>query len=238
MATDLLVGTLAEDGLAIVSRLESEGFLIQGAFWVRTEDLSPWYLYLITDTLETQGLGESYRRLFQSLAGIPDCPVPLADVKLIGDKEPMALQVLRLTERYPGRDSIQLADVQVGDRFVEHMYIYTPSALWGGPRLGFTVTYRRQGESDVWEARVKQDDHPSRMRPKGAVTYTTARWGGQTKQDDTFALVSVLVELSPELDNPSILASEAVRKLLANQAKQLADPMFLQHHPGAVIAPA
>jgi hypothetical protein len=73
------------------------------------------------------------------------------------------------------------------------------------------------------------------VRPKGAVSYSTARYEGERSEDEKFAIVHVLVEVDPSLDERTIAANPVIRNHLVEQARSLADRMFRETHPDARI---
>jgi hypothetical protein len=94
-----------------------------------------------------------------------------------------------------------------------------------GSRRAYRVTYIRQQKSNTWNAKVTKGRIYKGVRARGAVAYTSARWDGQTREDEKHAIVSVFLEPHDDESEPEQLA-EAIR---------LSDQMFIKRHPEAVI---
>ena len=94
-----------------------------------------------------------------------------------------------------------------------------------GSREAYRVTYIRQQKSNTWNAKVTEGRIYKGVRARGAVAYTSARWDGQTREDEKHAIVSVFLE--PH-DGESELEQLA-------EAIRLSDQMFIGRHPEAVI---
>jgi hypothetical protein len=73
------------------------------------------------------------------------------------------------------------------------------------------------------------------MRSKGAVGYSTARYEGETAEDERHATVAVLLEIGPQFDDERILSDPNVRRVMAAQARAEADELFKFHHQNAII---
>jgi len=88
----------------------------------------------------------------------------------------------------------------------------------------FDVLYIGQGDTRNWVATTKPTTGSGDVKARGAVGHTTAKWEGES-EEERIAVVNVLVDARPASDARSIL--EDVRRL--------ADEMFKQKHPEAVI---
>jgi hypothetical protein len=69
----------------------------------------------------------------------------------------------------------------------------------------------------------------------GPVSYSTARWEGQPEGAEQFATVTVLVEYDPKLREPLRVSDPLATKRMIAEAGKMADEMFRNHHPNAVI---
>jgi hypothetical protein len=155
-----------------------------------------------------------------------------ADITLLNVQNSIARAVIEVRERYPAPLPTHYQGKWLGDLAIKGAYIY-PEIV--PPRLSFTVTYRRNGTTNNWTATVQRGQWHRDLRAKGAISYSTARWEGETEADQRFANVSVLVEIDPRFDHPSILDSPDLKRMTADQARRMADEMFRSHHPDAVI---
>ncbi len=96
----------------------------------------------------------------------------------------------------------------------------------GAPPIprSFDVIYIRQGDTKNWVASTKPTTGSGAVKARGAVGCTTARWEGES-EEDRFAIVNVLVDARPGSDARSVI----------KDVRRLADEMFKQKHPKAVI---
>jgi hypothetical protein len=103
------------------------------------------------------------------------------------------------------------------------------------PRQGFEVKYVRQGKTNKWVATAEPGEQFRGVTTKGAVGYSTARWESETEADENHAFVFVLIEVDPRLLDPRTKVDPALRRAVAEEARELADQMFKSRHPEAVI---
>jgi hypothetical protein len=75
------------------------------------------------------------------------------------------------------------------------------------------------------------------VRAKGAVANATASYEGEKPEDQRFALVTVLVEIDPKFDERAFLERPDTRRMLAAQARRMADELFKSKHPEAIVQP-
>src|SRR5262249_36141277 len=102
-------------------------------------------------------------------------------------------------------------------------------------RQAYTVRYHREDRSNNWRATTRRGRMLRDVTARGAVAYTSARWEGQTADDENFATVSVLLELDPRCDDRDLIVHPNTWVALGDQANEMADEMFRLHHPEAVI---
>lgn len=53
-----------------------------------------------------------------------------------------------------------------------------------GSRRAYRVTYVRQHKSNTWKAKVTRGRVYKGLRARGAVSYTSGRWEGETREDE------------------------------------------------------
>jgi hypothetical protein len=236
MDSDSLVINQIDDGKKLVNLLIEKGFDVLAAFWVRTTEDGQWTLYIASGEVDGKGVATAHRELYSVYRSIPDAWVLLSDVKLIGANDPMTKEVLEIQNRFPSRLATRSRRKLLGDLAIDEVYIYPISqAEKGGLRQSFGVHYYRQKNTDNWRAEIKRESLHRGMKAKGAVAYSTACREGHSKEDENFAIVSVLVEVDPRFDDPNVFIHPDIWEILANQACQMADEMFLQYQPNAVI---
>ena len=232
MDTELLVEQQQkDDGKRLVEQLDHDGFPVSVAFWVLTSDEGSWHLYVASPAFDEANPNEAYRTLFSAVKKTHSSWVSPSDVKLLNDQDPTAQDAMEARDRHPSPLITNFQGKRLGVLPIKKAVIYPEIA---SPRLSFTVTYYRDGETNHWTATVKRG-RVYRMQAKGAVSYSTALWSGQARSDEKFANVSVLVEIDPRFAHPGLLDLPDMKRMTADQARKLADEMFKQYHPDAVI---
>jgi hypothetical protein len=129
MDTAPLVKDQIEDGRKLIEQLVCDGFDVTVAFWVRFqfEEDGPWF-YIVSKTLDQQGLQAAYRAAHEALNRIPHGPwisvSAISELVLVGLNDPLAKDVLAFRDRYLGRNRFR--GTNIGSRLVEELYIYPP----------------------------------------------------------------------------------------------------------------
>lgn len=231
MDPELLVEQKA-GGQRLIEQLLRDGFPVSVVFWVRTSEGGLWNLYIASPEVAEKWSNDVYRKFGASMDRVSSKHVTLVDVKLLNERDPIATAVIELRDALPG----QLPSIQPGKSLgplsIKELYIYPEIA---GPRLSFTVAYRRNGDPNHWTAAIQRGEFYRGMKAKGAVSYTTAGYAEETPADQGFAMVGVLVNLDPRLNRPDLLDQPDWKRMTADQARKAADEMFKSHHPDAVI---
>jgi hypothetical protein len=232
MDTELLVEQKT-DGQRLIEQLERDGFPVSVAFWVRTSEDGLWHLDIASPAVKDQRSVEPLRRLYAALDKVSSPWVTLVNVTLLPEQDSIARAAIEMRDRYPTPLPINRTE-RLGNLTIYQAYIYPPIAA---PRLSFTVSCRRKGNTNNWVATTKRGRVLKDLQVKGAVAFSTARWGEESEADPSCALVSVLVELDPRFDDPAFLDHPDLKRITADQARRMADEMFRSHHPDAVIEP-
>lgn len=236
MDSESLVINQIDDGKRLVNLLIERGFDVRAAFWVRTSEDGQWTLYIASPVVDEKGVAGAHRELYGVYRSIPDAWALLSDVKLIGTNDPMAKEVVDIQARFPSRMATRSRRDHLGDLAIDELYIYPiTQAERGGVRQAFVVRYHREGSGNKWRAETKRESLYRGMKARGAVAYSTAHREGDSAEDAKFAIVLVLSEIDPRLDDPHAFVHPELWRLLENQARQVADEMFKQHHPDAII---
>jgi hypothetical protein len=229
MAEELLVDTQIDDGQRFVDQLLADDFDVTVAFWVKDGEGS-WRLYIASPAFDDRKPGENYRAVRDSLAKIPDPTVQPWTIILINDKNSMTQAAGRIAGR-PGKEAIRYGGPRLGESPIEEAYIYPKPEI--PVRQSFIVTYKREGDSNHWLATTKKDTLYRTLRPKGAVSYSKAKWLGEGP--DKFVHVYVLVEVDPLLDERTIALNPVILTTLTDRARSMADEMFKSKNPDAII---
>ena len=124
MATDTLVEGYVEDGQKLVTALKADGFDVTAAFWVKTNEDQLWLLYIASSDVGSKPLFAAYRDVYGVLRRLPSLWVSESVIKLIGSSNPIAADVVRLRNNWPGRTVVRKLDLQIGSMHVDELIIY------------------------------------------------------------------------------------------------------------------
>ena len=121
MDTATLVNERIDDGKVFIDDLKQTGFDVVVAFWVLTSEDAIWFLYIASAVVDKDGLAAAFRKAYSQLSRSQVRSISRSDIKLIGSKNPIALDALayrsdHFATRYGGR--------KLGSMIVEEAYIY------------------------------------------------------------------------------------------------------------------
>jgi hypothetical protein len=231
MAQELLVDAQIDDGQRIIDQFLADGLDVAVAFWAESNE-GLWRLYIASPAFDDRKPGAAASAVYDSLSKLPDLTIePALDIRTINDQNPMARDALKIAGRPGKKEGIRYRGGRLGDLPIEEAYIYPKPEI--PVRQAFIVTYKRQKDRDHWLATTRKAEFCRNLRPKGAVSYSTAQWLGGKEED--FAHVYVLVEIDPLLDERTIAANPVILITLTEQARAMADEMFKTKHPNAKI---
>jgi len=230
MDTELLVEQ-KDDGERLIDQLARDKFATSVAFWLKTSDEGSWQLYIASPLVEEARANESYRKVYSSLGKVGPSLVSPSDIKLLNDSSLLARDAIDVRDRHPGKMPTLYHGKRLGGLSISEAYIYPEKPCL---RQFFTACYYKKGQSNEWRSTIRREEMLRDVRAKGAVGYTTARWEGQTAADENFATVGVFLQLDPRFDD-DLIVGPGVWQVLTEQAWRMADEMFKNHHPEAVI---
>jgi hypothetical protein len=121
-----LVEDQIDDGRRFVERFAADGNPVRAAFWVKTAEEGIWFLYVVTDIVDSVGPAAAYRAVHASLQKLGQSWVSSSEVKVISPTNPIARDVLAVMARYPGRLATRFGGKTLGSMAVEQTYIYPP----------------------------------------------------------------------------------------------------------------
>ena len=121
MDTIALVEGQVDDGQRLLDRLGDEAFPVAAACWVKPADEDRWSLYIATPSVDDDGALSAYGRLNRVLQTLGDCWVSDSDVKLIGERHPIARDLLKRASR---RGSARAGRGMLGNLPVQDSYRY------------------------------------------------------------------------------------------------------------------
>jgi hypothetical protein len=124
MDTVTLVESQIDDGQRLLDRLREEGVVVRAACWVKPADEDRWSLYIATPVLDEKGGLEAYRQVIHVLRSLGDVSLTSSDIKLVGEKDPIAQDALDILRRFPHSTPIRSPRPLLGGTPVEEVYVY------------------------------------------------------------------------------------------------------------------
>jgi hypothetical protein len=128
MDTEVLVENRIEDGGRLLVELAREGFDVAVAVWVRTSEEGLWHLYIASDSVTPETLGDVYRRVYVCLRKIPEPRLSMLEIKLVHSSNSIARDAIAVRDRHSGREPVRFQGKRLGDLAIEEAYIY-PATL-------------------------------------------------------------------------------------------------------------
>jgi hypothetical protein len=126
MGTEPLVENQIDDGQRLIDLLVRDGFEVSVAFWVTTSEEGLWHLYIGSPSVDERKLGEAYRKVYASLAKIPDSWISPSDIKLVNATNPIATEAVEVRDRYPARIPARYQGKRLGGLSIREAYVYPP----------------------------------------------------------------------------------------------------------------
>src|SRR5947208_1527706 len=124
MDSELLVENQIDDGLTLLSELVRNGFELSVAVWVRRSEQTRWSLYVASETVSAETLGNAYGLAYACLSKHPESTVGLSEIKFIHASNPIARDAIAVRDRKPGRILRRYNGIQLGDLSIEEAYVY------------------------------------------------------------------------------------------------------------------
>jgi hypothetical protein len=133
MDTVTLVDEQISDGERLLDRLRQEGIAVRAAGWVKPADEERWSLLVATPLVDEKGPIGAYREVYRVLRSLEDVRVKDYEVKLVGEGQRAAKDLLEAQPRYPaGLQRSRLTSV--GGVPVEEVYVYPSAQSTTGPK--------------------------------------------------------------------------------------------------------
>jgi hypothetical protein len=124
--TITLVEDQIEDGQILLDRLAQENVPVLGACWIKPVDLDRWVLYIATPLVEEKGILGAYSEVNRVQRALDDLSVTSSDVTLIGQGNPISVDLVNMLKRYPRWKNLRSGRPFLGGQPVEGMYLYPP----------------------------------------------------------------------------------------------------------------
>lgn len=117
-----LVDAQKIDGERLRDQLVQNGFEVTAACWAKPVNEDRWSLYIASPVVDRLGPPGAYREAYRLLRTLGQSWVSPSDVKLIGERHPIAQHAASLARGYPGPTHSRAP--LLGDIFVDEAYIY------------------------------------------------------------------------------------------------------------------
>jgi hypothetical protein len=98
-----MVTERVDGGKALILALREAGFEVHAAFWAKPSDDGEWFLYLSSPVVDREGLLQACRVAHAVIRQHPDFWIDPFEVRLIGEKDPMAEAALEVVRPKPGQ---------------------------------------------------------------------------------------------------------------------------------------
>jgi hypothetical protein len=233
MDTELLVDNQIADGQSLIEQLIKDNFRVSAAFWVKSTEEGSWQLYIASPDVDSTKPNEAYQKVYYSLDSISDSTISTVDINLLNSENPAAKAAVVQRNRARAKKGLKYYGKRLGNLAVKDAYIYPELEI--PLRQSFLVTYVRQGQTNKWNATTRKKEFYRGHQALGAVSYSTAQWLGDEKEDENFAHVYVMVEVSSGVDESAIIANPVMMIHLGEQAQLTADELFKGKHPDATV---
>lgn len=233
MAEKILVDDQIDDGQRIIDQLLADGIDVTVAFWARSDEGS-WDLYIASTGFNKRKPLEASRAFYDSVSKVKDLTIlPWVDIRMIDEQDAIARDAIKIAERKGTKGPIRYRGRRLGDLGLSRAYIYPRPQI--PARQAFIITYKRKEQTNEWSASTRKAEYYRTLKPKGAVSYSTAQWLGDKEGEEKFAHVYVLVEVDPLIDDRTIASNPVILSTMSEQAREMADEMFKSKHPDAII---
>src|SRR2546423_1873361 len=127
MDTDALVEKRLDDGRKLLDELLRRGVDVTAACWLRASENDKWYFYLVSPTVDAEGITEAYRKLHPLVWAMPRLSwIDPLKINLIGPSNPIARDVLAILgrSRGPRGGPVRWGGTRLGNQSVEEAYLY------------------------------------------------------------------------------------------------------------------
>ena len=127
MDTETLVDNLVDGGQKLADEIRRGGFVVTAAFWLRASEDGKWYFYIVSPSVDSEGLARAYRRLHPLVRRMREpFGIDPLEIKLIGPSNPIARDVVAIHSRIPSASHwpIRWSGKNLGNVSVQEAYLY------------------------------------------------------------------------------------------------------------------
>lgn len=132
MDPQALVNEQIDAGLELVDRFDK--FMpVPVAFWLKSSDEDSWSLYIAGERVKQEGVASGNREIVRVCQDINSPYLDMFQVKLIPTDHPLALAVLDIHRRYPGKLHIRYGGRMLAGMTIDGAYLYPAPAAAAQP---------------------------------------------------------------------------------------------------------
>ncbi len=129
MDADTLVENQIDEGSKLLNRLREAGFVFHVACWVKPVDEDRWSLYIASPAVGDMGATAAYREVYRVLRSSGAGWITDSDIKLIGEKHPVAQDALAIRGSFSERKPTRSRNLVLGGIPVEEVYVHPPKEM-------------------------------------------------------------------------------------------------------------
>jgi hypothetical protein len=124
MGQGTLVERQLDGGKALIDALRAQGFDVTVGGWTKTSEEGDWCLYIASKDVDDRGLADAYQKVYTVLKANPGFGIDPFDVKLVGEKNPIANDLLDIRGPRPTPIPARSRRPRLGHMSVEETYVY------------------------------------------------------------------------------------------------------------------
>jgi hypothetical protein len=188
MDTIALVEEQIADGERLLNRLCQESIPVVAAAWLKPVEDDRWSLCLVTPLVDKEGLAGAYREVYRHLRSLDNPWITDSDIRLVGERHPVAKDLLEILHRYPGVSPTRSRRPSLGGMPVEEVYLY-PAVHEKPVQLTiYGLVFRNEQEGGPLQLSLEPHDPSSTL---------TVGSGGNVRKYPADTSMSWLVEAPP-----------------------------------------
>lgn len=129
MDSETLVDQSIDEGQRLLNELARQDFDVRIAFWVKPVGVDRWLLYIVSPVVDEVGTLTGYQRVLRALRVVEPTRLSGSKITLIGEKDPIAKDILDLRKRHPSPLANHFYDTLLGNLACEEVYVYSKENL-------------------------------------------------------------------------------------------------------------
>jgi len=113
-----LVGHQIDDVPRLIDELKRDNFDVTAALWVYTSEGDQYFLYLVSDVVDREGITAAYRLVNNALRRLTSIRIDPFEVKLISPDHPVAKVVIHVFSKQHAPLPAWIRGTKVGDVYI------------------------------------------------------------------------------------------------------------------------